>query len=70
VKSAHFAAILFVALSNSHLVFAGFTLCNRTSHDKLIVATARTWYAQYQTTGERVIDAEIRGGRQYPRGRA
>jgi uncharacterized membrane protein len=68
VKSARFAAILFVALSSSHLAFAGFTLCNRTSQDKLIVATARTWYAQDQTTGERVIDAESRGWATIPKG--
>ncbi|HEX9138747.1 MAG TPA: DUF1036 domain-containing protein [Steroidobacteraceae bacterium] len=50
-----------VALFTSHLARAGFTLCNRTSEDKLIVATASTWYAQDQTTGERVIDAESMG---------
>ena len=61
VKPAHFVAILLATLASPHLSFAGFTLCNRTSQDKLVVATARTWYAQDQTTGARVIDAETKG---------
>lgn len=61
MKTSHLAAFFFVALSGSHLAFASFTLCNRTSQDKLIVATGLTWYAQDQTTGERVIDAESAG---------
>jgi len=68
VKPTNFAAIVSVALFSPHLAFAGFTLCNRTSQDKLIVATARTWYAQDQTTGERVIDAESLGWKTIAKG--
>ena len=68
MKPTYFAAIVSVALFSPHLAFAGFTLCNRTSQDKLIVATARTWYAQDQTTGERVIDAESLGWKTIAKG--
>lgn len=61
MKPTHFAAIFIVGLFSSQLAFAKFTLCNRTSQDKLVVATGLTWYAQDQSTGERVIDAESMG---------
>jgi uncharacterized membrane protein len=61
VKPAHVAAIALIALMGPHVTFAGFRLCNRTSQDRLMVATARTWYAQDQSTGERVTDAESMG---------
>ena len=61
MKPAYFAAVLLVALLTPRSAFAKFVLCNRTSQDKLIVATAYTWYAQDQTTGARVIDGESTG---------
>lgn len=68
MKLTHLAAILVVATLSPHSAFAGFTLCNRTSQDKLMVATTRTWYAQDQTTGEQIVDAETMGWTAIPRG--
>lgn len=54
------AALVLVALMFPAPVSAKFTLCNRSSQDKLIIAIAATWYT-LDNNGARVIDASSVG---------